>query len=175
MVQSDHFYNEKQGGHSAQQWIWINKARHSKSSSMAQHDSALPWLNRALLGVCGGGIIPNVLSAVVLIKERNTIPGAWTLLGLAVADGGLLFVQGCYAVLCLSEVIRYHYFLLPLLLSQRWLWMAGIYLVIALAMGRYIAVTKPHLARIWNSKGRQRKIVALVFTVTLLVAALSFF
>ncbi len=133
-----------------------------------ENENALFGLDIALLCVCGGGIIPNVLSAVVLVKERNSIPGAWILLGLSVADGGLLFAQGCFAVMCLLKYVGKYAFLLFVFL-HRWLWMAGIYLAIALAVGRYVAVNKPHLARVWNKKGRQGKAVTVIFTVTLLV------
>ncbi len=135
----------------------------------------LDWLNLALLGVCGGGVIPNVLSAVVLVKERNSIPGARILLGLAVADGGLLTFTGTLAGLQIwdAKIINHQdgppWVSFGLFCSHFWMWMAGIYLVIALATGRYIAVNKPHLAKIWNSKGRQGTIVVVVFTVTLLL------
>ncbi len=152
--------------------MWIGQC-HSESTSMDQDDNTLFWLNLALLCVCGGGIIPNVLSAVVLTKERNCIPGAWILLGLAVADGGFLLVHGCYAsVKCLRKISfdGFNIFLY----TQRWLWMAGIYLIIALAVGRYIAVNKTHLARIWNSKGRQKIIVVVLFMITFFVTLPSF-
>ncbi len=52
--------------------------------------------------------------------------------------------------------------------------MAGTYLVIALAAGRYVAVNKPHLAQIWNTRERQRTIVVVVFIVTFFIAMVSF-
>ncbi len=143
---------------------------------MAQHVIALFWLKLALLGVCGGGIIPNVLSAVVLIKERNSIPAAWILLGLAVADGGLLLATvSLVGVEWWDEKFRNYedgrpwVILIPFNSLYEWMQMAGIYLVIALAAGRYIAVSKPHLAQNWNNKGRQRTIVVVLFTGALLI------
>ena len=145
--------------------------------------SALFWVQCARLCVCGGGIIPNVLSAVVLVKERNSISGAWILLGLAVADGGVLFVGGCRSgVFCWFGNIPFRNYqdTFPRVILDafadpifrglgHWFFMAEIYLVIALAVGRYIAVSKPHLAQKWNSRERQRTTVVVVFIATLAI------
>ncbi len=102
-------------------------------------------LRLVLLCVSVLGLVPNVLSAIVLLGRRNSIPGAWILLGLALADGGLLFVQGGYTgVRFWCDLYGYDEgnFLFPIYLHvHRWFWIAGTYLVIALAAGRYIAVS----------------------------------
>ncbi len=152
--------------------------------------SDLFWLNLALLCVCGGGIITNVLSAVVFVMGRNSIPGARILLGLAIADGGLLFVIGCDSgVTCWSsgnaDFQNYQAPWLTAILDTfrdpifqgvgQGFYTAGIYLVLALAAGRYIAVYKPHLATKWNSSKHQRLVVLGIFTVALIGALPNLF
>lgn len=144
------------------------------------------WLNASIVSLCSCGIITNVLSIIALVKGRKSIPGARILLGLAAADGGGLFALGCKAgAFCwFSNSIDSNFtssaildvFRNPVFVGiSRGLNTAGIYLVLALATGRYIAVNKPHLAPTWNSKQQQRIIVVVVFTVALLIHVPSFF
>ncbi len=147
-------------------------------------------LNLALLCVCAVGIILNVLSAVVLAMEINSIPGSRILLGLAAADGGLLLVIGCRTgIFRLCADIYYWYsssddcpaaildiFRDPVFFATgQCLFTSGIYLVIALAMGRYVAVNKPLMALKWNGKQRQRTVVLVVFALSFLLGLPRFF
>ncbi len=146
-------------------------------------------VNLALLCVCGGGIIPNALSAVVLVMRRNSIPGARILLGLAVADSGVLLAVGTKVAMelwylnmvtpekadpWLIDIVNVY---LASIFQGVFFWfsLAGIYLMVALAAGRYIAVNKPHLAKAWNGKSRQRSTLVMIFIVTLLITVPNFF
>ncbi len=160
---------------------------------MAAEIYGLFWLNLALLSVCGGGIILNVFSAVVLTVGRKSIPGARILLGLGLTDAALLIsitcrkgiTQLCFDINYLDllnlkqnacprtvEDVFYDPILDAVIF---WLYMAGTYLVVALATRRYMAVEKPAVAQEWNGVKNQRISVLLVYAFATFVTLPNFF
>ncbi len=149
---------------------------------------ALFAVNLALLCVCGSGILCNVLSVVILTLKRNSIPGARLLLGLSTADGLLLTTVCLYSAqrLCI-DLFDLDYTDTPcpdaviavldnriLLALWDWFQKAEVYMVIALAIGRYVAVNKPLFSPIFNSHRHQNSIVVLIFGVSLLLTIPKF-
>ena len=127
------------------------------------------------------GVILNVISMCILTKRIQRIPGARLLLGLAVADGSLLLVGTTVVatgMLCVPDKCSFAFLDTiqdPIVFAVwRWLFTAEIYLVVALAVDRYIAVAKPLSLLRWRPRTRQKWAVLTVFGVSLLVVVPSF-
>ena len=132
------------------------------------------------------GLVLGVLALYILARRQAAIPMASLLLGLTVADIGVVlmasFYMGVQGVCVYLERqqnvtdggpcgVTLLTFLGDRILAGVWNWllMAEGYLVLALALVRYMAVNRPMKAGKWNARGRHARLVLIIFAVSLVL------
>ncbi len=125
-------------------------------------------LSRTGISALGGtgtilGIIVNISSFLVLVRNRDGIPVSRVLLGLTVADTGVLV-----SVFALSfRVYWWGTSLASAFTANRYFYFCSIYITVLLSLDRYVVTSRPLLVRRINHKKLQWRLVASVFVVAI--------
>ncbi len=116
--------------------------------------------------ICVLGIVGNSVSIALLKKNRKSIPASVLLMGLAVAD--LLLVTCNFLILTILHHYRTQEYTFADWLFV-YLYYCSIYMTVAIAINRYLAITRPFLMLKMDQSRLQCHAVCAVYVIMVLI------